>query len=671
VTAEFLRRNDHRRIGVLYMISALVFFLIGGAEAMVMRAQLALPDLKLLAPGAYNQIFTMHGTTMIFLVVTPVLTGFGIYLVPPMIGAEDMAFPRLSAVAFWLQAGGGLLLYAGFAAGNAPDAGWFSYAPLSERPFSPGPGLDLWAAALLLIGCGSIGSAINLVVTIVTARTAGITMRRAPLFVWMNLVNSVMILFALPVLAASLVMLLADRLLHARFFDSAQGGSPLLWQHYFWIFGHPEVYIMILPAFGMISEIIPVFSRRPIFGYPFMAASTLAIAFLSYGVWVHHMFAVALGRTLLSVFAAASMLIAVPTGVKIFSWTATMFGGSVRLTTSMLFAVAFLLEFTIGGLSGVAFAAVPVDWQMTDTYFVVAHIHYVLFGGTIFAIFAGTYYWFPKMTGHLLDEAIGRWHFWLVVVGFNMTFFVQHFLGILGMPRRVYTYAGFPGWGALNLISTIGAGILTLGVLIFVANVLVSLRFGAVAGANPWDAWTLEWTDDPLTAKVRSRRPAKPGMALLLLAEAVFFFMLMLAFVYFREESLKTAAAALRLRTASVYTACLLASGFALRRAEASAGPRARRWLGLTILLGVIFVAGQGSEHARLIRNGFTVSHDLFGTTFFTLTGMHGIHVLTGLVLLTFVSAGKLSAACVALFWYFAAAVWMGVFAMVYVWTFL
>ncbi len=505
----------HKRTGVLYMLSALLFFLVGGMEAMVLRAQLALPNLKLVTPETYNQVFTMHGTTMIFLVVMPVLTGFGVYLTPLMIGASDMAFPRLNAFSFWLQLCGGLLLYISFIAGGAPDAGWFSYAPLSEKPYSTGPGLDYWALAILLLGASFIASAINFVVTIATLRATGMTIRRLPLFVWMNLVTALMILFALPSLVASLVMLLGDRLLHARFFDAAQGGSPLLWQHYFWIFGHPEVYIMILPAFGMISEIIPVFSRKPIFGYRFVALSTVAIAFLSYGVWVHHMFAVALGRTLLSVFAAASMLIAVPTGVKVFSWTATLFGGSIRFTTSMLFAVAFLLEFTVGGLSGVAFATVPIDWQLTDTYFVVAHLHYVLIGGTVFALFAGAYYWFPKFTGHLLDETMGRWHFWLVVVGFNAAFFVQHFLGLLGMPRRVYTYPDLPGWGALNLVSTIGAGILVFGILLFLCNILISFKFGAPAGNDPWNAWTLEWaTSSPPTPgnfehipHVKSRRP--------------------------------------------------------------------------------------------------------------------------------------------------------------------
>ncbi len=508
-------RTDHKHVGLMYILSALLFFLAGGMEAMALRAQLALPNLKLLTPQLYNQVFTMHGTTMIFLVVMPVLTGFGLYMAPLMIGASDLAFPRLAAFSFWLQVCGGVLLYVSFATGAAPDAGWFSYAPLTERAFSPGPGLDYWAVALLLLAASAVASAIDLVVTIATLRTPGMTMRRLPLFVWMTLVTSLMIVFSQPVLAASLVMLLSDRLLHAAFFDPTRGGAPLLWQHYFWIFGHPEVYIMILPAFGMISEVIPVFSRKPIFGYPLVAASSVAIALLSYGVWAHHMFAVALGPTFLSVFAASSMLIAVPTGVKIFNWTATMWGGSIRLTTSMLFAVAFLLEFTIGGLSGVAFAAIPVDWQLTDSYFVVAHIHYVLFGGTIFALFAGVYYWFPKMTGHMLDETIGRLHFWLVVIGFNATFFVQHFLGLLGMPRRVYTYPDLPGLGALNLTSTLGAGILTLGVLAFCVNVLASLSFGRSAGDNPWNAWTLEWAAASPPARenferipqVRSRRP--------------------------------------------------------------------------------------------------------------------------------------------------------------------
>jgi len=340
-------------------------------------------------------------------------------------------------------------------------------------------------------------------------------MRLVPLFVWMTLVTSVMIVFALPALAASLVMLLSDRWQYARFFDPSQGGAPLLWQHYFWIFGHPEVYIVVLPAFGMISEIIPVFSRKPIFGYPFVATSTVAIALLSYGVWVHHMFAAALGRNVLAVFSAASLLIAVPTGMKIFSWIATMWGGAIRFTTAMLFAVAFLLEFTVGGLSGVAFATVPVDWQLTDTYFVVAHIHYVLFGGTVFALLAGVHYWFPKMSGRLMDEKLGRWSFWLIVIGFNTAVFVQHFLGLMGMTRRVYTYPDLPWYGTLNLVSTTGAAILVFGILVFCANLAMSLFFGAQAGNDPWNAWTLEWAaaSPPLPQnfaeipQVRSRRP--------------------------------------------------------------------------------------------------------------------------------------------------------------------
>ncbi|HUI81832.1 MAG TPA: cytochrome c oxidase subunit I [Bryobacteraceae bacterium] len=511
----WLSTIDHKQIGILYMLTALFFFVVGGLEAMAMRAQLSAPNLKFLSPETYNQIFTMHGTTMIFLVVMPVLVGFGVYLVPLMIGASDMAFPRLNALGYWLLVGGGLLLYVSFLAGGAPDSGWFSYAPLSEKPYSPHAGSDYWALGLLLLGAGSIIAAINFIVTIATLRVPGMTIRRLPLFVWITLVNSVLILAALPALNAALIMLLADRLLAAHFFDAAHGGSPILWQHYFWIFGHPEVYILVLPAFGMISEIIPVFSRKPIFGYAFVAASTLAIAFLSFGVWVHHMFAVAFSRVFISVFAAASMLIAVPTGVKVFNWAATLVGGSIRFTTAMLFAIAFLLEFTVGGLSGLAFAIVPIDWQLTDTYFVVAHLHYVAFGGIAFALFAAAYYWFPKMTGRLLNEPLGRWNFWMVVIGFNLTFFVQHILGLMGMPRRVYTYPDLPWWGVLNQISTFGAVILGLGALVFVCNLYASLTFGARAGNDPWDAWTLEWAaaSPPLAENfesvppVRSRRP--------------------------------------------------------------------------------------------------------------------------------------------------------------------
>jgi len=484
---------DHKQIGLLYILSALAFFLIGGVEALLIRIQLWMPNNHFLTPDQYNQVFTMHGTTMIFLVVMPVLLGFAVYFVPLMIGARDMAFPRLNAFGFWIFLFGGVLLYFSFIAGGAPTAGWFAYTPLSEKAYSFSPGQDYWALALLLTGIGSVATAINLVVTVVTLRTDGMTISRLPLFVWMVLVNAILIILALPALNAALVMLLIDRLLHAHFFVSSSGGSALLWQHYFWIFGHPEVYILILPAFGIISEVIPVFSRKPIFGYEFLAASTVAIGFLSFAVWVHHMFATGLSYPVYYVFAIGSFLIAIPTGVKIFNWIATMWGGTIHFSTSMLYAIAFIIEFTIGGLSGVAFAAIPVDWQMTDTYFVVAHFHYVLFGGTVFALFAGTYYWFPKMTGRLLDERLGRWHFWMTVIGFNLTFFVQHFAGLLGMPRRTFTYPDLPHLAILNQISTVGAFMLGLSTFILLWNIWISRKRGKLAGPNPWDAWSLEW----------------------------------------------------------------------------------------------------------------------------------------------------------------------------------
>ncbi|MGZ6174949.1 MAG: cytochrome c oxidase subunit I, partial [Candidatus Binataceae bacterium] len=431
---------DHKQLGIMYLLGAFIFFLVAGVLALLMRVQLAVPNNHFLSPQMYNQFFTMHGTTMIFLVVVPLLVGFATYMVPLMIGARDMAFPRLNALSFWVQIFGGVMLYFSFATsgvnGGAPAVGWFSYAPLSETAYSYGPGVNYWILGLLGIGVGTLTAGINLMATIIAMRAPGMSIRRLPLFVWMTLITGFLIVVVMPILNAGLVMLLADRLLNAHFFRADTGGSAVLWQHVFWAFGHPEVYIMVLPAFGIISEVIPVFSGKPIYGYEFVAASTLAIAFLSLTVWAHHMFAVGMGGPLNTFFALSTMLIAVPTGIKIFNWLGTMYGGKLDFRTPMLFSCAFLLQFLCAGLTGVMLSVAPLNWQLTDSYFVVAHFHFVLVGSLLFTIFAAIYYWFPKVTGRLLSERLGRWHFWLFVIGFNITFVTMHVQGILGMPRR-------------------------------------------------------------------------------------------------------------------------------------------------------------------------------------------------------------------------------------------
>lgn len=506
---------DHKQLGIMYLCLALFFFILGGLEAMCIRWQLALPENDAIGPELYNQIFTMHGITMIFLVLTPALIGLGVYFVPLMIGANEMAFPRLNAFSFWITCMGGLLLYFSFLDGGAPAAGWFSYAPLSENQYSPSSGMDYYLISLMLTGIGSIGAGLNFAVTVLTMRHPNMKLRMLPLFVWMVFINAFLILGAFPLLNSGLAMILLDRQMDTVFFLPGNGGSAVLWQHLFWGFGHPEVYILILPAFGIISEVIPVFSRQPIFGYTFVAVSSVVIALLAFGVWAHHMFAVGMSNPVNGFFSAGSFLIGIPTGVKVVNWIGTLYQGAIRFSVSMVFALLFLINFTIGGLSGISFAIVPIDWQLTDSYYVVAHIHYVFLGGTIFALFSGIYYWFPKMTGRMLGEKLGQWHAWLFVIGFNLTFFVQHILGILGMPRRVFTYSDQHHFGLLNGISSAGALLMFVAMAIFFFNIWRTLRSGQKAKDNPWEAWTLEWaTTSPPPKKnfetlppVHSRRP--------------------------------------------------------------------------------------------------------------------------------------------------------------------
>lgn len=520
---EWLTTTDHKQIGIMYIFIGFFFFLVGGMEALLIRSQLAVPNGKVLSPEEYNQVFTMHGTTMIFLFVIPFLAGLGNYFVPLMIGARDMAFPRLNAFALWVVLFGGLFIQSSFLIGQAPNGGWFMYMPLNltsqgvpnAAEVVNGLNADFWYLGTTLLGVSSIGGSLNFVVTIFKLRAPGMSINRIPLFSWMVLVQAFLLLFSLPSVTTASVLALLDRHLGTHFYQYTTGGDPLLWQHLFWSFGHPEVYILILPAFGIISEVLPVFSRKPIFGYTFIAWSGVAIGFLSFTVWAHHMFAVGLPPIAQAFFATSTTLIAVPTAVKIFNWLATVYGGKLNLKTSMLFALGFVAMFLIGGLNGVALAVVPFDYQITDTYFVVSHIHYVLFGGTALALFAGIFYWFPKMSGKLLNERLGQWQFWLMMIGLNLAFFPMHILGLLGMPRRVYTYPANLGWNELNLIATVGAFMIGIAVVVFLYNVVVTLKNGQKAGNDPWDAFTLEWDTTSPPRKynflhipvVRSRRP--------------------------------------------------------------------------------------------------------------------------------------------------------------------
>src|SRR5215467_1426632 len=710
----WLSTVDHKRIGVLYLLTGLFFFIVGGIEALFIRLQLAVPNNHLLAADTFNQLFTMHGTTMIFLVAMPLLFGFVNYILPLQIGARDMAFPRLNAFGYWCQPFGGILLHFSILAGGAPAVGWFSYAPLSETPYSSSPGMDYWAISLFVLGLGTISFAVNTIATVISCRAPGMTMRRLPLFTWMNFVNSFLILIALPVLNAGLAMILIDRRLEGHFFLPFRGGSAVLWQHIFWAFGHPEVYIVAVPAFGMISEMIPVFSRKPIFGYESVAASTVAIVVLSSLVWGHHMFTVGMGRALDMFFIITSMLIAIPTGVKVLNWSATLVGGRIRFGVPMLFCIAFLIQFTCAGLTGISHASAALDWQTKNSYFLVAHFHFVFVGAIVFAMLGALPYWFPKMSGRMMSESLGRWAFWLWVIGFNMTFIIQHVLGLYGMPRRIFTYPDIPGWGWMNMVSTIGVFFMGAGSLVMIWNIAHSFFRGKVAGDNPWDAWTLEWatTSPPphenflALPPIHSRRPLwdianpdrpdpvvgddqvvlpdhnKTGMLAFLFSDVGFFGVLILAYLFFYAHPQSgPGPKELDVPRTLVFSVCLFASSFTFWRSEVALHKQRRGsmlgWLALTIALGAVFLGGQANEYWKLFQSGVDLSTNMFSTTFFTLTGFHGVHVLIGLItLLIFLwlawegdsVSAKFNAAfkCVGYYWHFVDVVWVFVLFTIY-----
>ncbi len=780
---------DHKRVGILYGVSGFVFFLVGGLEALLIRLQLARPESTVVSAETFNALFTMHGTTMVFLAVMPFSAAFFNYMVPLLIGARDVAFPRLNALSYWIFLAGALFLNASFLVGAPPDAGWFGYANLTSRRFSPGLNVDFWALSLLVLGASSLMASVNFIVTILNMRAPGMTLMRMPVFVWMTLVVQFLILFAFPPITVGLIFLVFDRFFGTNFYNVAAGGDLHLWQHLFWIFGHPEVYILILPAFGIVSEVLPTFARKPLFGAPVVIYSGVLIGFFGFGVWSHHMFAVGMGPIADAAFSIGTMLIAIPTGVKIFNWLATLWGGSIRGTTAMHFAVGLIAMFTIGGLSGVMHASPPVDLQQTDSYFVVAHFHYVLIGGSLFGLFAGAYYWWPKMTGRFLGERLGKWNFWVLFVAFNLTFFPQHYLGAIGMPRRIYTYRAGLGWDFWNLASTVGAFGIGLAVLLFAVNAARSRSTGPRAAADPWDGRTLEWrTSSPPPAHnfdeippvygrdtfwrekhPSARRPAPgaavgasavatPGSgahphghlpapshwpivlalglgvavagALLHIAvvmlgsgltlyaayrfalehhanpahvdqrgvlgvdhrkvaiwtfigsECLFFGTLIATYMAYRGRSVvgPYPAEILNLPLTTLSTFDLLMSSLlmvlALAAVQHGDHGQTRLWLAGTVLFGLFFLGFQAYEFTHFVREGLTLQQNLFGSTFYVLTGFHGAHVLLGVLwlfsLLVLELRGRLGVAdaikveVAGLYWHFVDVVWIVIFTLVY-----
>jgi len=772
---------DHKRIGILYGVSAFAFFLLGGIEALIIRLQLAQPNSAVVSADTYNALFTMHGTTMVFLAIMPFSAAFFNYLVPLMIGARDVAFPRLNALSFWIFLFGGLFLNASFLVGAPPDGGWFGYTSLTLRQYSPGMNIDFWVLGLQVLGASSIIAGVNFIVTILNMRAPGMTLMRMPVFVWMTLTVQFLIVLAFPPVTVGLIFLMFDRFFGTHFYDVAAGGDLHLWQHLFWIFGHPEVYILILPAFGIVSEVLPTFARKPLFGAPVVIYSGILIGFFGFGVWSHHMFAAGMGPVADAAFSIATMLIAIPTGVKIFNWLATLWGGHLRPTVAFYYAVGLIALFTIGGLSGIMHSSPPVDLQQTDTYFVVAHLHYVLIGGSLFGLLAGAFYWWPKMTGRFLDERWGRVQFWLLFAGFNLAFFPQHYLGAAGMPRRIYTYGAATGWGFWNLVSTVGAFGIALSILLFAILAARSLRHGALAPADPWDGRTLEWrtsspppvhdfdTIPPVYGRdsfwrekhgdSRGRKPAPlpavpdphgihvpspsfwpiltaagltlaaagalihlavvvAGAAILVAAawafalehhrnaahadqtgnlgvdhrklamwvfigsECLLFGTLIATYLAYKGRSVigPHPAEILNIPLTTISTFDLLMSSLlmVLALAAVQRGDRrqARLWLLGTAFFGLVFLGFQVWEFAEFVHAGLTLQQNLFGSTFFVLTGFHGGHVALGIALLLtlwilerrgqLTTRDAIKVEVVGLYWHFVDVVWIVIFTVVY-----